>query len=793
MEYSMKYQERISKMTLEEKASLLSGDNFWNTKSIDRLGVPSIMLTDGPHGLRKQGGKADHLGLHESIPSTCFPTAATLANSWDESLLEEVGDHIGREALSENVNVVLGPGLNIKRNPLNGRNFEYFSEDPFLSGKMAAAMIRGIQSNGVSACPKHFAVNSQEHLRMSIDEIVDERTLREIYLEGFRIAVEEGQPKTIMTSYNRVNGEYANENQHLLQDILIGEWGFQGVVVTDWGGNNDRLKGLVAGNHLEMPSTGGVTDREIIEAVRKGILSEDLLDDRVDRILDLVFSTTEGMIQTRTNRSNRGNGFLSEPSKTQHHEMAVEAAIRSMVLLRNEGQILPFRKGVKIGVVGDFAAIPRYQGAGSSLIKPTMLDSPLEALKGEGLDIIGYEPGYKRFGGKSQQLQKKAIDLVTKSELVLLFVGLDEGSEAEGIDRKNLSLPKNQLELIREITNIHENIVLVLVGGSPVEMPFLEKVQGVLHGYLGGQGSGEAMAKLLVGKRNPSGKLAESYPVRYEDILSSRYFPGKERTAEHREGLFVGYRFFETVGLPVRFPFGFGLSYTKFEYRDFQIDSEGVGFTIENVGDMEGEEIAQLYIVRKETEIFRARKELKGFKKVILGPGEKKFVKIPFPKHGFEHFNPVKNLWEREGGTFDIEVGASIQDIRCSGEMTFDGAKGGSLYEGFQHKDYFQFGSHGISEGAFEELLGRPLPDPKWSRKNPLQMSDIIAQGAYRGILGRGIYGLLQGARKIFRLLNRPMLANNVYFIMNMPFRQISRFTQNRIKKEWVEKFLKWI
>ena len=424
----LKHKDLIEKMTLEEKASLLSGENFWNTKPVERLGIPSIMLTDGPHGLRKQGGKADNLGLNKSIPATCFPTAATLANSWDVDMLEEVGRALAKECQKEQVSVILGPGLNIKRNPLCGRNFEYFSEDPYLTGKLAASMIRGIEEMGVVACPKHFAVNSQEHLRMTMDEIVDERALRELYLEGFRYAVTEGKPRTIMSSYNKVNGEHANENHHLLKEILIDEWNFNGVVITDWGGNNERVPGLVAGNHLEMPSSGGVTDQEVVDAVNKGTLSEELVNERVDKLLSLVFESEK-------------NKQHLEVDYKEHHQKAIEFAKQSMVLLKNDENILPLKKNQTVAVIGDFAKIPRYQGAGSSLIEPTFLDNAYDALLGRDISIVGYNKGFNRYGGKNASLRNEAVAPAQQADVVILFLGLDEGSEAEGVDRADMSLP----------------------------------------------------------------------------------------------------------------------------------------------------------------------------------------------------------------------------------------------------------------------------------------------------------------------------------------------------------------
>ena len=498
----MKYAQLISQMTLEEKASLMSGANFWNTKAVPRLEIPGMMLTDGPHGLRKQGGKADNLGLNKSVPATCYPTASGLANTWDEELLEQMGQHLGLEAASEGVSVLLGPGVNIKRSPLCGRNFEYFSEDPYLAGKMAAALIRGIQSNGISACVKHYAVNSQELLRMTNDSVVDERTLREIYLPAFEMAVKEGGVKCLMTSYNRVNGTYAHENTHLLREILYGEWGYDGVVVSDWGGNNDRVASVKAGGTLEMPSSHGQTDRYLVEAVRSGDLAEELLDEQVDRLLDLIFTTAPNIT---------GKTYFREA----HHRMAARVAEKTAVLLKNEDSILPLKKDQKIAVIGDFARIPRYQGAGSSKINPTKLDNGIDALKTVGANVTGFAPGFRRNGKADPMLIRQACTLAKDADIVLLWLGLDEGGEAEGVDRENMKLPENQIALLNALYAVNSNIVVVLSCGCAVEMQWDEKAKAVLHGYLGGQAGAIALGKLLTGQANPCGKLSETIPLCY--------------------------------------------------------------------------------------------------------------------------------------------------------------------------------------------------------------------------------------------------------------------------------------
>ncbi|MCH1626893.1 glycoside hydrolase family 3 C-terminal domain-containing protein [Ferdinandcohnia quinoae] len=776
----MNHQDLIKQMTLEEKASLMSGQNFWNTKAIERLGIPSIMLTDGPHGLRKQGGKADHLGLNKSLPATCYPTAATLANSWDKSLLFDVGQDIGKEARSEGVSVLLGPGLNIKRNPLCGRNFEYFSEDPYLTGELASEMVKGIQSNGISACPKHYAVNSQEHMRMTIDEIVDERSLREIYLTGFEKVVKESNPLTMMSSYNMVNGEFANENQHLANDILYSEWGFDGVVVTDWGGNNDRVAGLKAHNQLEMPSTNGITDKEIVDAIHTGTLKESILDEAVDQLLSLLFKVRlddKEAVQVDYN---------------EHYKKSVEAARQSMVLLKNENNILPLKTGTKVAVIGDFAKNPRYQGAGSSLINPYKLSNPLESLQDSPLNIVGYAQGFKRMGGKSNKLLREATSLAEFAEVVLIFIGLDESREAEGVDREDLKLAQNQLELVESLVKVNENVIVVLSGGGALELPFADHVQGILHTYLSGQGGGEAVVDILLGKYNPSGKLSETFPIMYTDIPSSSYYPGQQATSEHKEGLFIGYRYFETANVPVRYPFGYGLSYTTFKYSDFVLDGLTVSFDISNTGKVAGAEIAQLYIEKVDSKIFRSKKELKGFDKVYLEPGETKRVTLKLTKRDFSYYNPESKDWEIESGSYKIQVGSSIQAIHLEETVEMAGVIP-SIFLTSEFPHYAQVNVKHIPDSEFEKLVGRKLPPKHWDRHKDLGMNDTINQAQSKNWVGKLLYKSIMFFHHFFKKIGKPLTANNVYFIINMPFRQVDRFTGGKISKKNVETLLRWI
>ena len=605
----MEIKKLLQEMTTEEKAAFLSGKNVWQTRDFKRLGIPSIFCSDGPHGIRKQAGAGDHLGLNASLPATCFPTAATIANSWDEELGEELGAALGEEASVQDVNVLLGPGLNIKRSPLCGRNFEYFSEDPYLSGKMAASYIRGIQSQGVYACPKHFAVNSQELRRMAMDSVLDERTLREIYLTGFEIAVKEGHPGSIMSSYNEVNGVYANENKHLLQDILRKEWGFDGIVITDWGGSNDHVQGVAAGSNLEMPAPGLDSAREILQALKEKKLTMEELDSCVEDLLKAVMTLS-------AKAKNKKTSF----SKEEHHELAKKAAEQSAVLLKNIDNILPLAPGTKVAVIGDFAVEPRYQGAGSSMVNPTKLETMEQVMRNYDLEVVGICRGYQRSGEEDAVMKKEALDLAANADVVIYCFGLDELSESEGLDRPHMRIPQNQIELLKAIVQVNENVTGILSAGAAVEMPWHNCCKAILHGYLYGQAGAGAMMNILTGKVNPSGHLNETYPLSYEDTPAFRYFPSAQRISQYRESIYIGYRYFATGKVKVQYPFGYGLSYTTFEYSNIKATEKGVEFTLTNTGKYDGAEVAQLYVGLPNAIVFRPEKELKGFKKVFRNP-----------------------------------------------------------------------------------------------------------------------------------------------------------------------------
>lgn len=770
----------VQNMTLEEKCYLLSGKDFWQTRSVERLNIPSISLSDGPHGVRRQEGAADQLGLNASIPATCYPTAATMANSWDEALAREMAQSLGEEAVSQEVNVLLGPGLNIKRSPLCGRNFEYFSEDPYLAGKMAAAYVLGIQKAGASACPKHFAANSQELRRMASDSVVDERTLREIYLTGFEIAVREANPKSIMSSYNRINGEYANENKHLLRDILVDEWGFDGFVVSDWGGSNDHVKGVENGSHLEMPTTGGDSDEELIRAVKSGKISEAAVDERVEELVNVIMQLAP-VTQTA-----KGKKFDVEA----HHEMAQKAAEGSIVLLKNDEKLLPLEKGAKVAVIGDFAQKPRYQGAGSSVVNPTKLVSTLDVIKDFDLDMIGFAAGYVRTGEANDEMKAEAVRLAKDAETVLLYVGLDEVSEAEGLDRSNMKLGKNQEDLIKALLEVNQNIVVVLSAGSPIEMPWAEKVPAIIHGYLSGQAGAGAMLKAITGQINPNGKLAESYPFKYEDTPAYNYFPSKERSSEYREGLYVGYRYYTTAKVPVRYPFGYGLSYTSFTYSEMSATDKAVTFTIQNTGERDGAEVAQVYVSAKDGEVFRPALELKGFAKVFLKAGEKKTVTVSLDDKAFRYFNVKTNKWEVEGGDYEILVGASCMDIRLSKVVSVKGSSGANPYDKAKLADYYSGNVLNVTDAEFEELLGHAIPEGKWRTDGLLDVNDAICQMYYaKSWPARLVWKIMTNIKNKSEAKGKADL--NILFIYNMPFRGIGKMTGGMCSQEMVGGIMK--
>ncbi len=658
----------IAQMTLEEKAGMCSGKDFWRLKSVPRLGIPEVMVSDGPHGLRKQDEKGDHLGINDSIKAVCFPTASATAASFDRELLHRLGDALGQECQAENVSVLLGPAINIKRSPLCGRNFEYFSEDPYLAGELSAAQIQGVQQHHVGTSVKHFAANNQEYMRLTCSSNMDERTLREIYLSAFEIAVKKAKPYTMMCSYNRINGEYASENEFLLNNILREEWGFDGYVMSDWGAVNDRVKGLKAGLELEMPGCGGCTDEEIVQAVKNGSLEESVLDRAVERILNIVFRFADNREEQTFDRE-------------QHHHLAVELEKECAVLLKNDG-ILPLSRQSKIAYIGGFAQTPRFQGGGSSHINSTKAPGALEISQSKG--EVSFALGFPHDKDEADSnLFQQAVQTAAQADIAVVFAGLPDSFESEGYDRSHMEIPQCQNQLIEEILKVQLNVVVVLHNGSPIELPWADKVKGILEMYLGGQGVGEATDALLFGEANPSGHLPETFPLKLEDNPSFLNFPGDGTNVTYAEGVFVGYRYYEKKKMPVRFPFGHGLSYTTFAYSDLTLsqssmkdaDSVTVSVTVTNTGTRAGKAVVQLYIKDTTNATNRPEKELKGFEKVLLQPGESKVVSMELNSRSLSWYNESLGDWYAASGTYEILIGQSSQDIYLTGKLEFETEK----------------------------------------------------------------------------------------------------------------------
>ena len=763
--------KQLQALTLEQKCALLSGAGTFTTRGYQKAGIPAITLSDGPNGVRKQAGAADHLGLNPSVPATCFPTAATVACSWDPALGEQIGRAMGEEAAAQEVAVLLGPGLNTKRSPLCGRNFEYFSEDPYLSGKMAASYVRGIQSNGISACPKHFAVNSQELRRMASDSVVDERTLRELYLTGFEIVVKEAKPKTIMSSYNLINGTYANENRHLLMDILRGEWGFDGAVVTDWGGSNDHALGVQNGSTLEMPAPGGDAVRELMQAVQSGKITEADVDARLDELLTLVFDT-HAAVQSHSRTFDADT----------HHALARRAAAESIVLLKNENDLLPLAEGAKVAVIGDFAQTPRYQGAGSSAVNSIKVDTFLDCLKESGLASAGFAPGFDRQGKPDAAKQAEAVALAQKAEVVLLCLGLDEIKESEGLDRGDMRLADNQIELLKAVQQANPNTVVVLSAGASLETPWLKHCRTLVYGALGGQAGAGAMLDVLTGKVNPSGKLAETWVNAYADTPAKDNFAGPGRMVQYCEGLYVGYRYYQTAGVPVAFPFGYGLSYTSFAYSNLQAASNGVTLTVTNTGKRAGAEIVQLYVAKPRAEVFRPAQELKGFAKVQLQPGESKTVTIPLDDKAFRYWNTKTDSWEVEGGSYELRVGASSTDIRLTAVVEVAGTGAPNPYAG-KHLPHYTSGKvQSVPDDEWATLLGRPVQQGKVKIDHNMTLGELNHS---RSPLGWLIWLVLTALLNASYKRGKPDL--NVLFQYNMPLRALAKMTSGAISMGMVD------
>lgn len=662
-----------SDLTLEEKASLTSGADFWTTKAIDRVGIPSVMMTDGPHGLRKQSGATDHLGLASSVPATCFPPAVGIGSSFDPEIIERVGAAIGVEAAIENVAVVLGPGINIKRSPLCGRNFEYFSEDPIVSGILGAASVRGIQSKGVGTSLKHFAANNQEFDRMRASSDVDPRPLREIYLRGFERVVKDASPWTVMCSYNKLNGVWTSEDPWLLTSVLRDDWGFGGLVVSDWGAVNDRVVGVAAGLDLEMPASGGRTDAQLVAAVRAGELAESVLDTAAARALDLVRKAGE-------------RPAVAGPLDVEaHHALAREAAGRSIVLLKNEGALLPLAADQKVAVIGAFATEPRFQGAGSSLINPTRVDKALDELRAVGGDNVSYAAGFAVEGGTiatsgrtASDLRSEAVSVAGEADVVVLFLGLPAAEESEGFDRDHIDLPAEQLAVLDAVLEVNPRVVVVLSNGGVVALPFADRVPAIVESWLLGQAGGSAVADVLYGAVNPSGKLTETVPVRLEDNPSFGNFPGEFGHVRYGEGLLVGYRWYDAKGLEVTFPFGHGLSYTTFEYGTATAEGGADGdivvrVDVTNAGDRDGREVVQVYVAPAASIVQRAPRELKAFASVALAAGETRTVELVVRREDLAYWDIRVDRWVVEGGAYTVDVAASSRDIRSTVSVEVSG------------------------------------------------------------------------------------------------------------------------
>ncbi|MBR1685253.1 MAG: glycoside hydrolase family 3 C-terminal domain-containing protein [Clostridia bacterium] len=659
--------ELVAEMTLEEKCSLLSGSDFWHTQAIDRLGIPAVMLSDGPHGLRKQNDKADHLGVNESIKAVCFPAACASTASFDRTLVRRIGETIGDECQHEQVAVNLGPAINIKRSPLCGRNFEYMSEDPFLAGELASSLIQGTQSKHIGVSVKHFAANNQEHRRMSSDSVIDERTLREIYLPAFEAAAKKGKAWTFMCSYNKLNGEYASQHEELLTDILRKEWGFDGYVMSDWGAVSDRVRGVHAGLDLEMPGSGGVNDNLVLEAVKRGDLDEKDVDTCVERILTITKRYLD-------------NAKPDTPwDLEKDHALAGALAADCMVLLKNENSILPFRPEEKVLVIGEFAVRPRFQGGGSSHINCSSVTSLMDALK--DVPGVSYCQGYAiKDDQPSAALTEEALEAAKHADKVLIVAGLPDSFESEGYDREHMHMPYAQEQLISQVAKVNPNTVVLLYNGSPVEMPWVNEVKGIVEGYLAGQNVGYANRAVLYGEVNPSGRLPETFPVHLEDTPCYLSYGGEGNTAVYSEGVFVGYRYYTTKKQPVLFPFGHGLSYTRFSYSDLTLSAEAmkdtdtlqVSVKVTNTGDRAGKEVVQLYVAPQKSSVFRPVRELKGFDKVELAPGEEKTVTFTLDKRSFAYWNITLHDWHVDTGVFDIQICADAETVLLSAPVNVE-------------------------------------------------------------------------------------------------------------------------
>lgn len=751
---ALKHADIIAQMTLEEKASMCDGLDYWHSQPVERVGIKSIALNDGPHGIRKKGNPEENKDVLLGVPAICFPTASATACSWDTDLIYKMGEALGDECRKEQVSVLLGPGTNIKRSPLCGRNFEYFSEDGLLAGEMAAAFINGVQSKGIGTSLKHYAANNQETRRMTVNAVVDERTLRETYLLPFEIAVKKAQPWTVMNSYNRLNGTYAAENKWLLTDVLRDDFGYEGVVITDWGAENERVPGLIAGQEIEMPTSSGIGTKLIVDAVNNGELDVAILDAAVDKIIELT-KKAEPML---------GKSYTYDSD--EHHNLAREIASQCMVLMKNDNNLLPLKKDAKIALIGEMAHTPRYQGAGSSLINPIKLDNAYQTMKDMGIDLT-FSAGYtlkKSKAKKAMELILEAKDRARNADVAVVFVGLTDEYETEGADRHHLSIPPMHNTLVEEVLKVNPNTVVVLSGGAAVEMPWADKVPAILNMFLTGQAGGSAVCDILFGDVNPSGKLSETYPLALSDNSSYNYFPGTTVSVEHRESVYVGYKYYDTANKEVAFPFGFGLSYTTFEYSDLKVSADSikdtdtvtVSFKVKNTGDVDGAEVAQLYVSDVESTIYRPVKELKGFKKVFLKAGEEKEVEITLDKRAFAYYNVNINDWHVESGEFKILVGASSRDIKLEATVNVESTVEAEIPDYKQSAPcYYGADIMNVSADAFKAVYGKELPPSERDKNAPFTVLNTI-EDAQDSKWGGRIYRLL------IKLLGADTMAGSV-------------------------------
>ena len=768
----------INEMSIEEKASLCVGEDYWNSKKIERFDIPNIKMSDGPHGLRVQRESVDNLGINESEISICFPALSTIGNSWNKELAYLLGKTLGEEAKEEKVNIVLGPAVNIKRSPLCGRNFEYISEDPFLAGIIGSEYVKGLQSQNVGACVKHFAVNNQEDRRRTINAIIDERTLREIYLKPFEIILKNSNPWAIMSAYNKVNGEYCTENKHLLKEILRKEWNYNGIVISDWGAENDRVKGLKATHELEMPGGRGNGVNEIVEAVKNRKISEDELNKVVDRIIETA------------KKCKRKNKELKEYNKEKHHNIALKIAEDSIVLLKNKDNILPLKLNKNIAIIGDMAKSPRYQGSGSSTINPYKIENALDTFLENNIKFE-YAKGYERIDLKNdKKLLEEAIKIAEKNEIVIVFAGLTENYESEGIDRKNIDIPINQNKLIQEICKVNNNVIVVLSNGSPIAMPWKDNVKAIITGYLGGEAGGRAIVNCLIGKVNPSGKLSESYPKDLSDTPCYNYYPGTELISEYKESIYVGYRYYDKVNKEVLFPFGFGLSYTQFQYSNLKVnkydDKIEVKFKIKNIGKVTGKEIAQIYISQIEPKIYKPNKELKEFVKIELSPNEEKEIAVKLNRKSFEYYNTETKSWKIEEGTYQIQIGKSSRDIVLKQEIYIN-SRDKKISKRYPQK-YYDGNIQNISDEDFERLLGYKLPEKH------LNIENVTDENTLEQIkdtkVGKIIYkNQIEKMNNLFKKQNTNK-ATKVMMDMQKPLKKFYEKKNSKITKDMIEELL---